>query len=88
MDSIIGRKQQKEYLGSLYRSQSAQFVVVYGRRRVGKSYLVNEYFNGSFAFYHSGLSPIDTEDTKMLDKQLRSFASSLRKYGYDKNKVN
>lgn len=83
MDSIIGRKQQKEYLGSLYRSKSAQFVVVYGRRRVGKSYLVNEYFNGRFAFNHSGLSPIDTEDTKILEKQLRSFASSLRKYGYD-----
>lgn len=37
MDSIIGRKQQKEDFGNLYRSKSAQFVVVYGRRRIGKS---------------------------------------------------
>lgn len=49
MENIIGRKQQREDLSNLYRSQSAQFVVVYGRRRVGKSYLVNEFFNGRFA---------------------------------------
>ena len=83
MENIIGRKSQKEDLENLYRLKSAQFVVVYGRRRVGKSYLVNEYFNGRFAFNHSGLSPIDTEDDKILEKQLRNFASSLRKYGYD-----
>ena len=83
MENIIGRKTQKEELDRLYHSQSAQFVVVYGRRRIGKSYLVNEFFNGHFAFNHSGLSPIDTEDNNMLEKQLRNFASSLRKYGYN-----
>jgi len=83
MENIIGRKTEKEELERLYRSKSTHFAVVYGRRRVGKSYLVNEYFNGRFAFNHSGLSPIDTEDNNMLEKQLRNFASSLRKYGYN-----
>lgn len=82
MENIIGRKTQKEELERLYHSQSAQFAVVYGRRRIGKSYLVNEFFHGKFAFNHSGLSPIDTEDNNMLEKQLRNFASSLRKYSY------
>lgn len=46
---MIGRiVEQKELLRAL-ESQQSEFVALYGRRRVGKTFLVNEFFNGRFA---------------------------------------
>ena len=39
MSGIIGRKKEIEELLELFRSDRAEFVAVYGRRRVGKTYL-------------------------------------------------
>ena len=44
MATIIGRKQEQKELRRLYESDEAEMVVVYGRRRVGKTYLVNQTF--------------------------------------------
>ena len=42
---LIGRKQEQQGLRRLYASDEAELVVVYGRRRVGKTYLVNHVFD-------------------------------------------
>ncbi len=81
MERIIGRISQKEQLEDLYYSDNAEFAVVYGRRRVGKSYLVTEYFDNKFAFRHTGLSNVEMEDENILSQQLKAFGMSLRKYG-------
>ncbi|MGM9787561.1 MAG: ATP-binding protein [Candidatus Cryptobacteroides sp.] len=52
---IIGRVEECERLDRCMRSDSAQLVVVYGRRRVGKTFLVNEYFGYKFAFKLTGV---------------------------------
>lgn len=39
---MIGRKEEIQELNDLYDSQEAQFVAIYGRRRVGKTYLIDE----------------------------------------------
>ena len=44
MTNIIGREREISELMSLYDSGKAEFVAVYGRRRVGKTYLVDEPF--------------------------------------------
>jgi len=44
MDTLIGRKKEKEELLNLYLSERSEFVTVYGRRRVGKTFLVNNLF--------------------------------------------
>ena len=44
MSVIIGRRQETEELMNIYHRQQAQLVAVYGRRRVGKTYLVRELF--------------------------------------------
>ncbi|GHV43897.1 ATPase [Bacteroidia bacterium] len=72
---IIGRKQQQEELASLLASNKPEFVVVYGRRRVGKTFLIKEFFNNDFAFYHTGLANSNAK------KQLRNFQQSLNLYG-------
>lgn len=53
MENIIGRKAEIEELNTLYHSKKAEFVAVYGRRRVGKTYLIKELFRDKMAFYHN-----------------------------------
>jgi len=44
MRMIIGRTKELKLLNKVYSSQEAEFVVIYGRRRVGKTYLIREFF--------------------------------------------
>ena len=67
MESIIGRKKEQKELEQVYNSNKAEFVVVYGRRRVGKTYLVREYFQDRLDFYHTALSPIELEEEKLAE---------------------
>ncbi len=72
---MIGRTaEQKELLRAL-RSEQSEFVALYGRRRVGKTYLVNEFFNGQFAFRATGIE----EGTKR--EQLDLFREELKRHG-------
>ena len=63
---MIGRKKEVEELERLYGSSKAEFVAVYGRRRVGKTYLVGETFKNRFTFSHAGLSPIEGRNGKNM----------------------
>ena len=78
---IIGRKREKEYLLQCLESKRPEFVVVYGRRRVGKTYLIREYFNRQFSFYTTGLTDEKTRG------QLRAFGESLYLYEHDRKDV-
>lgn len=81
MSTIIGRKRETEELMRIYHRQQAQLVAVYGRRRVGKTFLIRELFKDQFAFYHTGLSPIELVDKNLLSAQLAAFNSTLVRYG-------
>ena len=82
MDKIIARKREQQELEKLYYDGRPEFVVVYGRRRVGKTFLIREYFRDRLSFYHTALSPYDDiEAESALERQLFNFHSSLLKYG-------
>jgi len=53
---IIGRKREKALLQKAYDSDSSEFIAVYGRRRVGKTYLVREFFRDKITFYATGIA--------------------------------
>ena len=53
---LIGRKKEIELLSSVLQEDSSHFVAVYGRRRVGKTFLIREFFGYCFTFQHAGLS--------------------------------
>ena len=72
---MIGRTKEIEELIRLYESDESEFVAVYGRRRVGKTYLVRETFSDRFAFHHTGL-PNATKH-----QQLVHFKESLAAAG-------
>ena len=59
MGKIIGRQAEIRELNERYNSDKAELIVVYGRRRVGKTFLVRETFKNRITFYHTGLSPYD-----------------------------
>ncbi|MDR1757552.1 MAG: hypothetical protein LBR51_01140 [Bacteroidales bacterium] len=72
---FIGRKEQQEELRQMCESEQSEFVVVFGRRRVGKTFLIREFFKNSFAFYHTGLLNSNKK------AQLAVFNFSLNRYG-------
>lgn len=84
---MIGRKKEIALLKRLYESNKAQFVAVYGRRRVGKTYLINDVFGEKITFRHAGLSPIEAgESESPLKKQLKHFYNSLILHGMPRSK--
>lgn len=58
--NVIGRKREIEKLERLTLSPKPEFLAVYGRRRVGKTFLVREYFGNQFDFYTTGLAKGNT----------------------------
>lgn len=81
---MIGREREIKELEKLYNSNKAELVTVYGRRRVGKTFLINQFFHDDFTFKHAGLSPEDECNEKELDRQLNQFYSNLVYYGLEK----
>ena len=75
MEKFIGREKEIERLLNCYRSNRSEFVILYGRRRIGKTFLVNHTFKGKFSFYYTGLHNVP------LSRQLEKFAEALQEYG-------
>ena len=75
---LIGREKEQQRLLQAIGEEDSMFVAVYGRRRVGKTYLIRETFNNSFTFYHTGLAK------SPMKKQLAAWRLSLREYGLKK----
>ena len=83
--SIVARETEIHQLDTLMEEELPQFVAVYGRRRVGKTFLVREYFNDEFAFFHTAISPRELKDRQpelLYRIQLDEFGKTLKLYGY------
>ena len=72
---MVGRGAERGELLRALQSPESQFVAVYGRRRVGKTYLVRKTFDNKFAFYHTGVFD------GPFREQLLEFRDSLLEYG-------
>jgi len=81
---MIGRKQEVSELNRIYNRNKAELVAIYGRRRVGKTYLVDETFAGKITFRHAGLSPEKEDSRGLLKLQLEHFYNSLDIQGMEK----
>lgn len=68
---LIGRKQEQEELKRLTESGQPEFVAIYGRRRVGKTFLVRSFFYEKFTFYTAGIARGTRQE------QLRHFSEAL-----------
>ena len=71
IENLIGREEECKRLAECLSENKAQLVVIYGRRRIGKTYLIEEFFDGEFAFRMTG------EYNAPRAMQLRNFANEL-----------
>lgn len=71
MKTIIGRETEKKILTQVIESSNAELVVVYGRRRVGKTFLIREFFEKELVFEFSGQYDVKTKT------QLQNFTDKL-----------
>ena len=81
--NLIGRQKEIEELERLFSSDKSEFVAIYGRRRVGKSYLIDEVYGKRMVFSTTGIYfPKDTRpETRYRQEQLAHFYESLLQYG-------
>lgn len=73
---MIGRTKERNKLLEAFNSTESEFVAVYGRRRVGKTFLVRETFGEGFAFQHAGVK------NGLVAVQLSRFRQSLVEHGH------
>lgn len=71
MENLVGREEEKALLLKIERSGEPELVAVYGRRRVGKTFLIRSVFSESLIFEFSGMHHAK------LNEQLESFSQTL-----------
>ncbi len=74
---IVGRKEEMAQLNKYVASKQPEFVAIYGRRRVGKTFLINNTLGNQMVFETSGVLMGEKED------QVAAFNQSLRRIGYE-----
>lgn len=77
---IIGRDKEVKLLQNAVTDDKSHFIAVYGRRRIGKTFLIREAFNYRFTFQHAGLSEGG------MKEQLFAFQASIKDAGGDSSK--
>ena len=73
-EQFIGRLLEKSVLKECYDSNRAEFIAVYGRRRIGKTFLVKSFFKNRFDFYMTGMYQGNKRE------QLANFNKQLCEY--------
>lgn len=80
-EPFIARERENEELQRCMDSNRSELVIVYGRRRVGKTFLVESFFNNAYDFKFVGARNLPTRT------QLSNFAKELAKYQRTKTKT-
>ncbi len=70
-NSIVGRKKEIMELKKYLSSEQSEFIAVYGRRRVGKTFLIKELLEGQFTFRMTG------KENARLGEQLLNFSYAM-----------
>ncbi|HEY0177847.1 MAG TPA: ATP-binding protein, partial [Pedobacter sp.] len=78
-ETVIGREEEKSILSDILASERPELVAVYGRRRVGKTYLIRNYLKQHIQFEFSGIHHITT------GIQLKNFTKALSDQLNNKN---
>jgi hypothetical protein len=72
MEAIIGRDTEKRILSRLLASKEAELIAIYGRRRVGKTFLIRNFYQKNIVFEFTGIHEA------MLADQLKNFSLALQ----------
>lgn len=74
MDKLfVGREKEQQLLNEYLNSDQSEFIAVYGRRRVGKTYLIQKVIGNDYAFYVAGMNNVN------IRIQLKNFMQGIQK---------
>lgn len=79
MDKLIGRERECEELEWAVKSQRSELVILYGRRRVGKTFLVRRFFDDTYSFHYVGAHK------QKKKQQLQNFKEALERFSNNKD---
>ncbi len=74
---FIGRKKELNKLNELYHTNGFQFPVIYGRRRVGKTALINEFIKDKEAIFFTGIESNTLQNLENLSRSILSCTDSV-----------
>lgn len=75
---FIGREKELKTLDRLYQSDQFEFVVIYGRRRVGKTALMNHFIDDKQAIYFMGVESNEKQNLENFSKSIIEFSSGIQ----------
>ena len=75
---FIGRDKELKGLDQLYKSDKFEFAVIYGRRRVGKTALINHFINEKKAIYFMGVESNEKQNLENFSKSIIEFSSGIQ----------
>ena len=74
---FIGRERELHALNSMFHSGKFEFVVLYGRRRVGKTELIKHFIEGKKAIYFTGVESNAKQNLENFSRNIMEFVSGL-----------
>ena len=74
---FIGRDRELATLNKLYKSNKFEFTVIYGRRRVGKTALINQFIEGKNAIYFMGVESNAKQNLENFSKSIIAYNTGI-----------
>ena len=75
---FIGRERELDSLNQLYTSDKFEFAVIYGRRRVGKTALINEFIKDKKAIYFMGVESNEKQNLENFSRNILEYKTGLQ----------
>ncbi len=75
---FVGRHQELEQLNQAYQENDFQFTVIYGRRRIGKTSLINEFLKDKKAIYYVALEENAEDNLKRFSDAISILKIQIR----------
>jgi AAA+ ATPase superfamily predicted ATPase len=83
LESIVGRRYEQSTLQRIFDSLRAEFLAIYGRRRVGKTYLIKQFYMEKTAGYFQ----VTGVKEASIKEQLNEFSKAVEKTFYPKGTI-
>lgn len=75
---FIGRDKELRALDRLYKSDKFEFTVIYGRRRVGKTALINHFIDDKKSIYFMGVESNEKQNLENLSKSIMEYSNGIQ----------
>lgn len=73
---FIGRNSELQQLNTLYKQDKFQCIIIWGRRRVGKTTLINEFCKDKTAIYFTGIESTAKDNLENFSKSIAAINDS------------